>query len=115
MESAARLPILAVTDASSAHAVAVDRRDWAAVDLTGRFPIKSRRGHECAPLTALRGYIHVEPMKSKTASACVLAFKNTFAFFHKCHQTIAHLATDNESSTLLVAFFESLPSPPEVH
>jgi hypothetical protein len=49
VESAARpsttpSTLFAATDASSACTVVVDRHDWAAADLTGKFPIKSRRG-----------------------------------------------------------------------
>ena len=36
--------LFTATDASSAYTVVVDRHDWAAADLTGKFPIKSRRG-----------------------------------------------------------------------
>ena len=98
-----------------AYSRSVTRQEWACADLTGRFPVKSRRGNEYVLLTAFHGYVHVEPMKSKNAPSYVKAFKSTFDFFRKHGQTILHLISDNETSTELTAYFHSLTPAPEVH
>jgi hypothetical protein len=92
----------------------VTRDEWLAADLTGRFPVKSRRGNEYLLVTAYRGYVHVEAQPSRSATAYVRSFKNTLAFFASHGHIIADIVSDNESSTTLTTFFQSLSPPPRV-
>ena len=57
------------------------RAEWTSADLTGRFPLKSLAGNEYILVFRFHGYIHVEPVKSKSAKAYIEAYKLAFNFF----------------------------------
>ena len=67
-------------------------------DATGRLPVPSCQGSEYILVSVLEGYIHAVPMKSRTATCYMNAFKETFTFWHARGRfpTIQHL--DNEVS-----------------
>jgi hypothetical protein len=98
-------------DSNSTYCHLVDRASWHAADLTGRFPIRSRKGNEYVLVTAHHGYIHVEPQPSRQASAYVKSFTSTLAFFHDRDSTITDIITDNERSDLLTSLFRSQTTP----
>ena len=83
------------------------RRDWAGADLTGRFPVKSRRLNEYILITVFKGYIHAEPMPTKSAASYLKAYTSTITFFHSRGHTITHLTIDNEFSSDLDSYFRS--------
>jgi len=59
----------------------VPTSDIAHVDLTGRFPIKSRKGHEYILVAVWDGYVHYEPMSSHASASYILAYKRLIAFY----------------------------------
>ena len=76
-------------------------------DATGRFPIMSRRRNNYLLVSVYKGYIHLEPFKSRSAGDYVDAYRATIAFFTE------HLGTspsvvrlDNETSESLESFFK---------
>jgi hypothetical protein len=86
--------------------------EWAASDLTGRFPVPSYLVHEYIFVTLHRGFIHYHAMKSRSAPAYVSAFKAVLSFFHSHGFPITNLKLDNDSSNQISAFFvlTTLPS-----
>ena len=85
----------------------VPRSEWAATDLTGRFPIKSKDGNEYILVTTFKGYIHLTPQANKSAEAYVTSFKSIFRFFKLHNHPITDLISDNETSASVRAFFSS--------
>jgi hypothetical protein len=83
------------------------RSQWTAADLTGRFPIPSFKGHEYILVTLHLGFIHLLPMKTKSASAYISAFKKVLFYFSSKSFPISHLILDNETSASLSAYFVS--------
>jgi hypothetical protein len=92
---------------ASSQVRTVHRSKWTASDLTGRFPVPSYKGHEYLLITLHLGYIHYLPIKTRSASSYISAFKKIFAFFTAKSFPIAHLILDNESSTSLTTFLQS--------
>jgi hypothetical protein len=84
-----------------------------ATDLTGRYPVPSRLGHEYVLVTRYLGYIHLTHMHTGTRSGKVL-------FFSLLRLTpLNQVIMDNEKSGLIVDFFrdnelkvEFVPPPP---
>ena len=85
----------------------VPRSEWAATDLTGRFPIKSKDGNEYILVTTFQGYIHLTPQPNKSQEAYVTSFKSIFRFFKSHNHVITNLISDNETSASARAFFSS--------
>jgi hypothetical protein len=56
----------------------VPRKDWAASDLAGRFPHKSRSGMGCLLVTVHHGHAHIVPMPSKHAAFCQSFLRHPF-------------------------------------
>ena len=81
------------------------RKEWAAADLMGRFPIPSALNHEYILIVIHMNYIHYVPMVSRSASSYVTAFKSACRFFASCLQPLTHLVIDNETSEELSNFF----------
>ena len=54
------------------------------------------------------GYIHLYPMKSRTAPAYVPAFKSVVSFFRSLSHPLTHILLDNETSSDLTSFFVSV-------
>jgi hypothetical protein len=50
-------------------------------DLTGHFPVVSQTGSQYILVTVMDGYIHPEPMASKSSAEYLKAYKNTVNFF----------------------------------
>jgi hypothetical protein len=71
------------------------------MDLTGRFPVQSRSGHNymLIIITDDHNYIHIEPMKNRSAPEYVRAFTTALAFFNQHGTTFSSLHMDNETST----------------
>jgi hypothetical protein len=70
------------------------------VDLTGRFPHVSARGIEylmCCRCSD-SGYIHVEPLRSRTSKELISAFERTMGFFRDHGIIHAKAKMDNEVS-----------------
>jgi hypothetical protein len=70
-------------------------------DLTGRFPVNSRRGNAYILVTTYRGYIHMEAMPSRHATAYTTAVQNTLNFFRNLGHTPTYFRLDNETSRQL--------------
>ena len=79
-----------------------------APDLTGRFPVKSRKGNQYVLVTAFHNYIFAVPMPSKTSSAYVTAFHSTFNHLKSTNLSITNITTDNEISQPLLDLFNNL-------
>lgn len=78
-------------------------------DLTGRFPIKSARGNQYILVSVCDGYVHYEPMMSKSASCYVAAYRRMYSFFAAHGRLIRFQKLDNETSTLLETYLASIP------
>jgi len=95
--------------------------DIAHVDLTGRFPVKSRKGNEYVLVSTWDNYIHYEPMPSRTSAAYIQAYTAMITFFRSVGRTPTFWRLDNETSDALVQFLEShgygqlQPVPPGTH
>ena len=77
-------------------------------DLTGKFPLSSRRGFVYFLISVWRGYIHVELLKSRTASEYLRAYSATLEFFQACGNVrITLQRLDNETSIELDRFLRS--------
>lgn len=70
------------------------------MDLTGRFPVRSRSGNNYIMvfLSASHNYIHLQPMKNRSADECVRAFQAGLEFFSEHNVTFSHVRLDNETS-----------------
>jgi hypothetical protein len=101
----ARLARSTATDDSQTSTV--HHSEWTAADLTGRFPIPSIHGHEYILVTKHLGFIHLQPLKTRTAPSYVSAFRKVFSFFSSNSFPISHIIIDNEISAQLAAFFTS--------
>jgi hypothetical protein len=73
-------------------------------DLTGRFPLTSRRGHKYILVAVLNGYIHFELLKSRSSSDLVCAYTAMLTFFAEHQHTVSIVRLDNETSSDLDAF-----------
>ena len=77
-------------------------------DLTGRFPITSRRGFAYILVSVWRGYIHADLLKSRSSTDYVEAFRNALQFFKtKGNIRITLQRLDNETSGILDYFLRS--------
>jgi hypothetical protein len=83
------------------------RSEWTAADLTARFPIPSYKGHDYILVTKHLGFIHLLPMKTRSAPAYVSALKKVLLFFSSKSFSISHLILDNETSAILTTFLVS--------
>jgi hypothetical protein len=50
------------------------------IDASGRFPVLSSRRNEYHLLSHFKGYVHVEPLPSRTQTAYIDAYKRTYAY-----------------------------------
>ncbi len=100
-----RLAATPASDHCYCYSHTAHHSEWAASDLTGRFPIPFYLGHEYILVTLHRGFIHYHAMKSRTAPAYVSAFKAVLSFFSSNGFPITNLKLDNESSSQLSALF----------
>ena len=75
------------------------------MDLTGRFPVQSKSGYNyiLIVITDHHNYIHLEPMKNRTAPEYVRALTKTLTFFKLHGVTFTTLHMDNETSAELEA------------
>ena len=73
----------------------------AASDLTGRFPVASATGSQYILVTVMDGYIHVEPMTSRTHTEYeyVRTIKKMVGFYAAHNRKPLYLRLDNETST----------------
>ena len=85
--------------------VAISQMNYS--DLTARFPVTSISGMQYLLISILDGYIHIELMKSKSATEYVRAFKATYSFFKQRGRQPTFQRLDNEKSGQLDAFFAS--------
>ena len=69
-------------------------------DIAGRFPYKSRRGHQYIAVffSEEANYIHFELLQNRSAGEIVKAYKATVDFFEMCGINIQFLHMDGESS-----------------
>ena len=81
------------------------RSEWMATDLTGRYPVPSRLGHEYVLVTRYLGYIRLTPQVSRTKYAYRDSFRDILAFFSSRSKPIYQVIMDNEKSDLIVEFF----------
>ena len=75
------------------------------MDLTGRFPVKSKSGNQyiMVLLTEQQNYIHLEPMKNRSSPEYVRAFQHGVNFFKSHNIILNHVRIDNETSSELEA------------
>ena len=77
-------------------------------DLTGKFPLASRRGFKYFLISVWRGYIHVELIKDRTAPEYLRAYAATLEFFQtRGNVRISLQRLDNETSGALDSFLRS--------
>ena len=74
------------------------------VDLTGRFPVKSRKGNEYVLVSVWDGYIHYEAMASRTSAAYIQAYTKIIAFYQSVGRQPKFWRLDNETSDDLEKF-----------
>jgi predicted phosphoadenosine phosphosulfate sulfurtransferase len=93
-----------------AYAAIVNLSESVHSDLTGRFPVQSRRGNNYVYVSVYKGYIHAEVMPSRTAAAYVKAVTRTRSWFadRGIHITIHRV--DNETSRDVERLLRELPS-----
>lgn len=77
-------------------------------DLTGKFPYTSRRGNNYILLSLFRGYIHVEPMASRSSSDYIKAYKKTFDFYSSHDHRPSYQRLDNETSEDLETYLRTV-------
>jgi hypothetical protein len=88
----------ALTSDMHAYAAIVDLSEAVHSDLTGRFHVQSRRGNNYVYASVYEGYIHAEPMPSRTAAAYVKAVQRTRSWFAERAITPKIHRIDNETS-----------------
>ena len=77
-------------------------------DLTGKFPLTSRRGFSYILISVWRGYIHADLLKSRSAADYVKAYDSALTFFReKGNVRISLQRLDNETSGALDSFLRS--------
>ena len=76
-------------------------------DLTGRFPISSDTGSQYVLISEMDGYIHAEPMASRTHTDYVRAFKKIVAFFSALGRHPFFQRLDNETSAAVETYLRS--------
>ena len=77
-------------------------------DLTGKFPLTSRRGFSYILISVWRGYIHADLLKSRSAADYVKAYDAALTFFKdKGNVRISLQRLDNETSGALDSFLRS--------
>ena len=90
------------------RASTLTKADWSSADLTGRFPVRSHDGFEYILVVRHRGYIHLVPLKNRTALSYVSAYKSVVSFFSSLSHPLTHLLLDNETSSHLTDYFVSI-------
>jgi hypothetical protein len=82
--------------------VTMAARNTIFTDLTGRFPHVSARGMEYMMCTRCSesNFIHVEPMKNRSAKEITVTFERAIAFFREHGMNHAAVRMDNETSNL---------------
>lgn len=76
-------------------------------DLTGKFPISSSSGSQYVLVSEMNGYIHCEPMASRSNSEYLRAFKNIVLFFTQLGHRPFYQKLDNECSTTLQTYLRN--------
>ena len=72
------------------HARLSHRSQWLALDLTGKYPVRSRLGHEYILISSYYlGYIYYTPQLSRTKYAYRDSFLSVCSFFSARHLPIA--------------------------
>ena len=105
-------PVVSDSDTPSApdpkilHVFLFNSEDLAQVDATGRFPFPSFQGSQYILVFIYLGYIHMEPLHSRTAAAYIAAYKSYFLFLRKTPRGLpTALRIDNETSDALETLF----------
>jgi hypothetical protein len=70
------------------------------IDASGRFPVSSSRRKEYHLLRYFKGYVHVEPLPSRTQTAYIDAYKRTYAYWTQFGPVPDIVRLDNESVEL---------------
>jgi hypothetical protein len=106
-----------VTDSpkKAIHVSVSTERGLIFADMTGRFPTPSMRGAEYIMVMRCSdtGFIHVEPMKTRSSRDMVLAMESGVNFFRDCGITHEAIRTDNETSSNLKETLRRLNLRPE--
>ena len=76
-------------------------------DATGEFPFESFDGNKYILVSAFLNYIHVEPLKDRSAPSYVKAYRKTIDFYKKIGFPISLQRLDNESSEPLEVYFKN--------
>jgi len=74
------------------------------VDLTGRFPVESITGNNYFLIAVFRNYIRIIPMKDKSATSYVDAYRSLIYFFRSKSKPVGIVRLDNETSAQLETF-----------
>ena len=76
-------------------------------DATGEFPFESYEGNKFILVSVFLNYIHVEPLKDRSAPSYVKAYRATIDFYKSFGYPISLQRLDNESSELLETYFKN--------
>ena len=100
-------------DSNEAHVRIIDLHNPEIIhaDGTGRMPYISRKGNQYVLVSYYKGYIHYEPMSSRTAEQQKLAHERTIKFFRDKGHNPVYIRLDNEISETVTQFFQDLVPP----
>jgi hypothetical protein len=76
-------------------------------DATGRFPVTSLRGNNYILVSVFNGYIHAEPLQSRSGSEFVKAYRSTITHLRSYGHNISFQRLDNETSGQLEAYLRA--------
>eukprot|EP01042_Synura_sphagnicola_P036612 gene36612-biopygen12510 len=79
--------------------------DMRYTDLTGRYPIQGKSGHQYVLIMLSCNYIHLEPMRSRDQAEFVNAYSRGTDFFTSHGISPQYERLDNETSRYLVSLW----------
>ena len=85
-------------DDGSIYVKTLSLSDTNHTDLTGRFPITSRRGNQYVLVSVFEGYVRLEPMASRKGTSYVKAYQSMMEFFRSHGRVPKFQRLDNETS-----------------
>ena len=100
-------------ESNEAHVKLIDLHDPESIhaDGTGRMPYISHKGNQYVLISIYKGYIHYEPMSSRTAEQQKLAHERTIKYFRDKGHNPIYVRLDNEISDIVTKFFQDLVPP----
>jgi hypothetical protein len=77
-------------------------------DATGRFPIEAEDGSNYVVVAVYKNYIHAVTMPDRSAGSYRVAYEKIFEYFKIHDANINMIILDNETSSLVESYFESV-------